>query len=208
MRLVCLLIGLSSWLVACAKPTTPTPTRLQATPTPTNTPQHVVTQTPLASPTVPPAVSCEDWQSWPVISLVSETARDLYQRGQTTGNDPRAFSKIGDGEISAAWFFTAFDLGQGYYDLGPYGDLQPVIDYFAGSFERIGVAARRGFNTQKILDSSLSDPTLCAPDESPLDCELRLHRPTFAILSMGTNQVWRPEEFEAGMRQILDALLS
>jgi hypothetical protein len=35
-----------------------------------------------------------------------------------------------------------------------------------------------------------------------------LHQPAFAILSLGTNQVWEPEEFEAGMRQILDILLS
>jgi hypothetical protein len=53
----------------------------------------------------------------------------------------------------------------------------------------------------------MSDPAACTSDESPLACELRLHRPAFAILSLGTNQVWRPEEFEAGMRQILDILL-
>jgi hypothetical protein len=54
----------------------------------------------------------------------------------------------------------------------------------------------------------LSDLAVCTPDESPLACEVRLHRPAFAILSLGTNQVWRPEEFEAGMRQILDLLLA
>jgi hypothetical protein len=134
--------------------------------------------------------------------------RDLYQRSQATGNNPHAFSKIGDGEISTEWFFTAFDLGQGYYHLGPYQDLQPVIEYFAGSFGRIGIAARRGFNTARILDPSLSNSTLCESGESSLTCELRLHRPAFAILSLGTNQVWQPEEFEAGMRKILDILIS
>jgi hypothetical protein len=70
------------------------------------------------------------------------------------------------------------------------------------------MAARRGFNTPKILDPALSDPALCQSGESPLGCELRLHRPAFAILSLGTNQVWKPEEFETGMRQILEILLS
>jgi hypothetical protein len=70
------------------------------------------------------------------------------------------------------------------------------------------MAARRGFNTQKILDASLSDVSFCMPGESPLTCELRLHRPALAILSLGTNQVWDPDEFEAGMRQILEVLLS
>src|SRR5690606_8372556 len=41
----------------------------------------------------------------------------------------------------------------------------------------------------------------------PLTCELRNHRPAFAILSLGTNQVWQSEEFETGMRKILDILL-
>jgi hypothetical protein len=132
----------------------------------------------------------------------------VYQRGQLNGNNPRAFSKIGDGEISTAWFFTAFDLGEPHYDLGPYQDLLVVIENFEASFGRIGIAARRGFDTQKILDPSLSDPFVCERGESPLLCELRLHRPAFAILSLGTNQVWKPDEFEAGMRQIMEILLS
>jgi hypothetical protein len=134
--------------------------------------------------------------------------RELYQRGQISGNNARSFSKIGDGEIAAEWFFTPFDLGEHYYDLGPYQNLSSVIDHFAGSFGRIGMAARRGFNTNRILDPALSDPTFCEAGESPLTCELRLQRPAFAILSLGTNQVWQPEEFEQGMRQILDLLLS
>ena len=208
MRLVCLLIYLSFLVVACAHPAAQTQTPLQATSASTNTIAPLATQTITVSPSMAQVKSCEEWQSWPVIPTVSETAQDLYQRGLVRGNDAHAFSKVGDGEISTAWFFTAFDLGQGYYDLGPYQDLQPVIHQFDGSFARIGIAARRGFNTQKILDPSLSDASLCVSDEAPLLCELRLHRPAYAILSLGTNQVWKPEEFEAGMRQILEILLS
>jgi hypothetical protein len=142
------------------------------------------------------------------VPVVSGTARDVYRRGQANGNDPRAFSKVGDGEIAAEWFFVAFDLGQDDYDLGPYSSLTPVIEHFGGSFARIGMAARRGFNTKRILDPAARDHQLCEPGESPLTCELRLHRPAFAILSLGTNQVWQPEEFEQGLRQILDILLS
>lgn len=134
--------------------------------------------------------------------------RAIYQRGQAAGNNPSAFSKIGDGEISAEWFFTAFDLGENYYDLGTHANLSPAIEHFAGSFGRIGMAARRGFNTERILDPDQSVADLCEPGESPLTCELRLHRPAFAMLSLGTNQVWLPEDFEQGMRQILGILLS
>ena len=156
----------------------------------------------------PYPLSCDNWQSLPVIPVISKTTRELYERGQASGNDPHAFSKVGDGEISTAWFFTAFDLGEDYYDVGTYQNLLPVIDHFDGSFERIGIAARRGFNTQLILDPSVSDLNLCESGESPLNCELRLHRPAFAILSLGANQAWRRDEFAAGMVQILDILLS
>ena len=189
--------------------------RAQSTPitvmspfSPTNTSQPVTIQVNTEVPITPHLISCDDWQSLPVIPIVSGTVRELYERGQAGGNDPRAFSKIGDGEIAAAWFFTAFDLDEDYYDLGPYQNLLPVIEYFAGSFERIGIAARRGFNTNLILDPSASDSTLCEFTESPIDCELRLHRPAFAILSLGTNQVWRRAEFDEGMRQILNVLIS
>jgi len=210
MRLVCILISLPLLATACGNQATPTQTPFQAPSSPTHIAPPAATQTMTASPTPPlvKVISCEDWQSWPVIPVVSQSARALYQRGQESGNDPRAFSKIGDGEISTEWFFTGFDLGEGHYDLGPYQHLRPVIDHFDGSFGRIGMAARRGFNTQRILDPSLNDPSLCVSGESPLTCELRLHRPAFAVLSLGTNQVWKPDEFEAGMRQILDILLS
>jgi hypothetical protein len=209
MHLARFLIGLLTVvLAACGEQATATQLPIPASALPTSTIQPVVTQTITVSPIVSQSLSCENWQAWPVIPTVSETSRDLYQRGQASGNNPYAFSKIGDGEISTEWFFTAFDLGEAYYDLGPYQDLRMVIDSFSGSFGRIGIAARRGFNTHKVLDPAMSDPATCESDESPLTCELRMHQPAFAILSLGTNQVWKPEEFEAGMRQILDILIS
>ena len=205
---VLIFFGLS--IEACARPTAateiPSPA---ASPTDTSQPQitETVTETAATASPTPQGKSCEDWQVSPVTPSVSKRMRAVYQEGQSVGNNPRAFSKIGDGEISAEWFFTAFDLGEGYYDLGAFQNLTPAIEHFAGSFGRIGMAAKRGFNTVRILDPALSDPAQCDPGESPLTCELRLHRPAFAILSLGTNQVWQPAEFESGMRQILDVLL-
>jgi hypothetical protein len=159
-----------------------------------------------SSPT--PFICKEDWQSLPVIPDVTDAAHILYQQGIAQGNNPHAFSKIGDGEISTEWFLTAFDHGSDYYSLGNYQSLSTVIENFHGSFERASLSARRGFNTNLILDSSASDPALCDTGESPLDCELRIHKPSIAILSLGTNQVHRPEEFETGMRQIIAVLIS
>jgi hypothetical protein len=207
LRLLALIL-LVFFTVSCDTQVTTIQAPSPLSPSLTNTSQPVILPT-IAKVTVTPRViACADWQSWPVIPSVSNAARELYQRGQASGNNPRTFSKIGDGEISTEWFFTAFDLGQDYYHLGPYQDLHSLIEYFAGSFGRIGMAARRGFNTKRILDPGMSNSTLCESGESPLTCELRLHRPAFAILSLGTNQVWQPEEFEAGMRNILDILIS
>ena len=178
------------FLVACTPQVTATHSPPSTTPLPTNTSQPAAIPTVTASPTLLPVTSCETWQSWPVVPNVTEAMRELYRRGQETGNNPRAFSKIGDGEISAEWFFTAFDLGEDHFDLGPYQNLTPVIEHFAGSFARTGMAARRGFNTQRILDESESDPNFCEAGEAPLTCELRLHRPAFAMLSLGTGFVW------------------
>ena len=155
-----------------------------------------------------PARDPQDWQNWPVIPTLGKRMLAVYQQGLALGNNPRAFSKIGDGEISALWFLTEFDLGPQYYDLGPYTNLQSTIQAFAGSFGRASMAARRGFNTTRILDAALADPALCNPGETPLECELRLQRPSFALVSLGTNQVWQPEVLEPELRQIIETLLA
>lgn len=197
---------LSFAIMACSAQATQVSAR--PSPPPTGTARPVTIQASTETPGSAAPRSCDDWPSWPVVPVVGGTMRELYERGQADRNDPRAFSKIGDGEIAAAWFLTAFDLGKESYDLGPHQELVPLIEYFEGSFERTGMAARRGFDTDRILDASAGNATVCENGESPLDCELRLHRPAFAILSLGTNQVWQPDEFESGLRRILDILLS
>ena len=167
----------------------------------------VLTITPEAA--LPSPFVCDDaWQEFPAIPQVTDAARILYREGLARSNDRRAFSKIGDGEISTDWFLTPFDLGGEHYDLGGYQSLKITIENFQGSFERSSLASRRGFNTILILDPSAADPASCNSGESPLDCELRIHNPSIAMLSLGTNQVHRPEEFESGMREIIDVLIS
>lgn len=201
---LCLATGCAAPPNPAATPTIPSiPTVAQppiVEPTTTFTP----TQTHLSTD---PFICNDDWQSLPVIPEVTEAARGLYQQGVAQGGNPRAFSKIGDGEISTTWFLTMFDLEVSIYDLGGFQDLSGVIENFQGSFGRQSISARSGFNTTRILDPALANPMLCHSGESPLECELRLHNPSIAVLSLGTNQVHRSGEFEAGMRQILGELL-
>jgi hypothetical protein len=197
--------------VACSAPSNSTPTPISLTTlenisTVLSTATTITPTITAVAPAATPFICNENWQSLPIIPEVTDTARKLFQQGIVEGNDPHAFSKIGDGEISTEWFLADFDLG--YYKLGDYQNLQAAIENFHGSFSRIGIASHRGFNTNLILDPSANDPTLCSSNESPLECEMRIHQPSIVILSLGTNQVHRPEEFESGMRQILQILLS
>jgi len=78
-----------------------------------------ITPTAMVSPAITPSAPEYAWQSRPVIPTVSAQMIDLYRQGIELGNNPRAFSKIGDGGVASAWFLTSFDYGTNLYDLGP-----------------------------------------------------------------------------------------
>ncbi len=128
--------------------------------------------------------------------------REIYERGQALGNNPHAFSKIGDCNSELPFFLGRFDSGD--YDLGPYQYLQPVIDYFAGSFGRQSVTVWTGNHAWSVLDPTFADPTRCLPGETPLACEFRLHRPSVVLIRLGTNEAYTPTLFEQHLRAILD----
>jgi len=227
MNKACTLVMLCAFLAACGAPrwgtqlpvgATPT-TRVMPAPTATSTElptsteitSSMETSTPtvtlVPSPSPDPRLSPEDWQNWPVVPTVSPEMKVLFQHGLALGNNPAAFSKIGDGEISTVWFLTQYDMSPSNYLLGSHTELQPVIEHFSGSFGRVGLAAGRGYNTTIILGPISAGTKDCNPGEVQLDCELRVYHPSFAIISMGTNQVWQPEVFEPGLRQIVERLL-
>jgi hypothetical protein len=152
-------------------------------------------------------LSPEDWQEWPVVPTFQPEMRLVFQRGMAVGNNPAIFTKIGDGEISTVWFLTQYDLGPDNYDLGIYIELLPVINQFSGSFGKVGLVAGRGYNTSIILGPVPTGTPGCNVGDSRLACELRTIRPAFALVSLGTNQVWQPEIFERELRQIVKLLL-
>ncbi len=181
----------------------------QATsPAPTATPQ-------LATPSKPAQASAsptsghtpDDWRSLPIIPTVSDRARAIYQAGLSQGNREQAFSKIGDCESQAVWFLTDFDHGPGAYSLGPFGYLQSMINYYPGSFKRTSLAAKASFNAASLMNPLWADRSACQPDELPLDCELRIWRPSLALVMLGTNDLPRPADFEGNLRKVLDHLI-
>jgi hypothetical protein len=215
MNKVCTLVLTCVFLVACGVPgggtgvpATPVPTTWMIdSPTTIPTVKPTSTATLVPSPTPDTRLAPEDWQNWPVVPTVSPEMKAVFQAGLALGNNPAAFSKIGDGEISTVWFLTQYDLAPSNYHLGSHTELQSVIEHFSGSFGRVGPSAGRGYDTTIILGPVLAGTKGCNPGESHLDCELRVYHPSFAIISLGTNQVWQPQVFEPELQQIIERLL-
>lgn len=161
-------------------------------------------QTDLASlPPLPPAVNGVPNDLFVVLPpAVVAHIRDIYARGQALGLNPRAFSKVGDSTIENPFFLARFDGGT--YNLGDYAALQAAIDYYAGSFGRQGIAVRRGFHSWTVTDPMWADKSVCLANESPVACEIRLHRPAILLIRLGSNDVGVPAYFESNMRQVVE----
>ncbi len=138
----------------------------------------------------------------PVIPTLSPTARAIYLRGLQMGNNPHAFSKIGDCQSVVPYFLAAFDYG--LYTLGPYANLQATIDNFKGSWARDSITSNRGFNVASVFVPVWSDPKVCLPNESPLECEFRINRPSIAIITMETWWGGDPAGYESYLRAIIE----
>jgi len=205
-----LLLGACSGSQVTPPRVTTQPTSLPPTTTPTrNPPQAPVEPTPTTltarAPTTTPAP--DDWQSAPIIPVISEHTIAVYQRGLERGNDPRVFSKLGDCETFTTWFLSPFDQEPVTYDLGPYTDLSDVIEHYAGSYARPSMAARPGFNASSVFAPLWADPDRCESGETPIECEFRRNTPSVVLIMFGTNDRWHQEEFEAQMRRMIEYAL-
>lgn len=133
--------------------------------------------------------------------------RQVYRYGLELGNNPAAFSKVGDCGSTPAWFLGDFDGDPQFYALGEYTGLQPLIEAFHGSWDRTSAAAKSGMTTAASFIPLWTGAPECTAQESPLECEYRLHRPSFVFVMLGTNDVWRSERFEANMRRLIEYFL-
>jgi hypothetical protein len=190
------------------------------TPTAANTPTAPLTATSTAAPTETPSAPAEtppsqpagpaptpgldDWKRAPVIpSGVSERARLIYQMGMLKGNNPHAYSKVGDCNTTLPSFMGDFDTA-GAFNLGDYAALQETIDYFAGSHSRKSLASKNGLTAHAVLSMLWVDWKECETYETPLTCEYRTQQPAIAIISFGTNDANGNVDFEKALRRVLD----
>ncbi|HTX90154.1 MAG TPA: SGNH/GDSL hydrolase family protein [Anaerolineales bacterium] len=176
---------------------------------PTATEAARVTDTPAAGSTADTRLPPEQWQAWPVVpQTISAATIAIYRHGQELGNNPRTFSKIGDCESITDYFLVPFDGKPSDYSLGSYANLQGVIDNFHGSFGRTSLAAGKGWTAaSELIPPLVPNSKYCRASESPLACEIRVNRPSFALIMLGTNDVYHLDTFEPNMRKILDTLI-
>ncbi|MEX2143524.1 MAG: SGNH/GDSL hydrolase family protein [Anaerolineales bacterium] len=174
-----------------------------------------LTNTPALS-TVPPTdedqatdePAPENWQDYPVVPVLSATALEIYRQGLLEGNDPHNFSKIGDCQNITTYFLSAFENTE-LYSLGDYEELQDTIDWFAGSFSRESLAVAGGLNVARVLSPFHVNRELCEPNENSLTCEVRVHNPSVALVSLEENWSQRTaEEYEKHLRAIVETLIS
>lgn len=160
-------------------------------------------QLPTATPRA--TLTADEWKTLPIVPIVSDTARTIYQRGLDMGNNPNAFSKVGDCQTNTDFYLVDFDHPK-QYSLGEdYAYLQKTIDYYQGSFSRTSLAMRDGYNVAAILAPLRADPKQCEKGETPVACEYRLYNPSVALISLETNFNDRPaDDYGKYMRQIIE----
>ncbi len=139
-----------------------------------------------------------------MVPVVSANAGRIYQAGQLAGRDPNAFSVLGDCQSQPSVFMGVYDTEDRYFLGEGFEYLQETIDRFKGSFAWDSTAVENGLSVTSALSPLWADAARCASNESPLDCEIRLHNPSFLIISLGTNwDVNSEAAFEEYLRQIV-----
>jgi hypothetical protein len=131
------------------------------------------------------------------------SARLLYQQGLALGNDPHAFSVLGDCQSLAETFMGVYDTDPAQVVSLP-ADLQAAVAQFTGSFNRESPTIKGGTTAGAVLWGAWHENKYtCQTGESPLDCELRLHKPSIVIINLGTHYETRNITY---LRKILDRL--
>ena len=201
----------------------PTPTmESQSSPEPASVVSNVATASPTdelvtpdgveidaATNTPKPRLEAGAWMQMPAVPAgISAAMRTVYQRGLEMGNDPKQFSVIGDCQNVSSYFLAVFEK-PGEFSLGEeYAYLQPTIDHYQESFARKSLAVKGGFNVAAILSPLRADPKSCNSNESPLDCELRVWKPSVVFVSMETWWSEKPEEeYDKYMRRVIERIL-
>ncbi|NWF62731.1 MAG: hypothetical protein HXY38_00340 [Chloroflexi bacterium] len=218
------IVTLFVFLIACApqvtppptQPPTETPARIVPTPRydiptqgqPTVTPEatgtKLTTSTPTIATTITSTPESNAWMDLPILPEPDSNLRAIYEKGLALGNSPNAFSIFGDCQAEPQEFLGVYDTDPALVaSLSP--ELQETVANFAGSFERESPTAQDGTTPGALLwDQWHRGEYGCQFGETPVDCELRTHRPSFVIIQIGSHFESRNTDY---LRRIINQLL-
>ena len=136
--------------------------------------------------------------------IVDPSLSKVYERGLRLGNDPHAFSIFGDCQARPDEFFGVFESDPPVFESLPF-ELQETVTYFKGSFNRESPTSQDGTTPGALLWTQWHRGEYgCTFAETPVECELRIHRPSFVIIQIGTHFESRNTEY---LRKIILQLL-
>ncbi len=147
----------------------------------------------------------------PILPTITNRARAIYRTGRSMGMRPNVFSKVGDCHTEHLAFLVP--IGAGEYTLGDYGGLQSTIDFFSvsprdgvtNSFVNESMAAASAFSAAAVLDTVWADPAHCLANEAPLLCDLRILRPSVALIMFGSvdAQIYGVNDYGYYLRRVV-----
>jgi len=198
-----------------AIPATATPPKITFLPTLTHPPSIWLTPTVTVAP-IHLAASRPDlrlaaslWRKWEIVPDFSLHAREILREAlQNPDLDPHTFIKVGDCQMVAGTFLAGYTNGK--YRL-PDG-MAETVQWFSASMTEDNITAVNGYGINTVLDPAFglsAGHNQCLPNETPLDCELRTHRPIIVLVGMGTNWIPHGEiSFEKHLRETVDKILA
>ncbi len=131
--------------------------------------------------------------------------RALYAAGVKNGNNPRAFSALGDSSIAGGLFLERFSAKD--VKLGDFEYLQPALNAFADSLKRTSASVRIGLHSWTALNPVWANKKLCEPNENGVDCEFRLNKPSILFIHLGANDTAN-SVFDKNLRKIVEHVLA
>ncbi|MBK9749736.1 MAG: SH3 domain-containing protein [Chloroflexi bacterium] len=146
----------------------------------------------------------------PSVTLIGGGARSIFESGRQMGNRANVFTTVGDSLTDTPNFLRNIVSG---FDLGQYGYLLPVINYFnvdtgqGNAFLRRALSAKAGWSTFSVVVEERPELSgTCAAGELALDCEYRLTQPAYAIIMIGTNDApaFPADTYRANMTRIIE----
>jgi hypothetical protein len=184
-------------------PTLTRPPSVEGTPTVTNVPINLATSGPDLR------LTASFWRKWEIVPGLSLRARAILREALSNPDlDPHTFVKVGDCQMVSGIFLAGYANGK--YQL-PDG-MSETVQWFSESMLDDNITAVNGYGINTVLDPAFglsAGHNQCLPDETPLDCELRIRRPILVLVGMGTNWIPHGEaSFEKHLRETVDKILA